>query len=270
MRVEVMVTGDGCFWLRAFLPCFGAPRAHLSPMEALRRARSTRKELGKIGMRCLRRERGGFLRRPPTPHLPRSSSNSAEARSLVEVSRLSPPQVSEAHSPSSSPPLSPYLSPPSASPSKNTPPPSRSRLRRPRHFPRPRPLRRPQARAPRPVWPALGLRHRRLLPAHGRGRTPRPHALGHVLHRRARVRRHGLRVLPGRAGPARWAQGAPGRGGPRGDDQRHRRADAGVALLERDVWRPRRQPVLGVGRVPLGCVKWEQVGGEEEDACDVE
>ena len=103
------------------------------------------------------------------------------------------------------PPLSPYLSPPSASPSKNTPPPSRSRLRRSRHLPRPRPLRRPQARAPRPVWPALGLRHRRLLPAHGRGRTPRPHALGHVLHRRARVRRHGLRVLPGRAGPARWA-----------------------------------------------------------------
>lgn len=114
MRVEMMVTGDGCFWLRAFLPCFGAPRAHLSPMEALRRARSTRKDLGKIRMRCLRRERGGFLRRPPTHHLPRSSSNSAKARSLVEVSRLSPPQVSEAHSPSSSshpPPLSLSLPP---------------------------------------------------------------------------------------------------------------------------------------------------------------
>ena len=63
-----------------------------------------------------------FSSEAPTHHLPRSSSNSAKARSLVEVSRLSPPQVSEAQSPSSSshpPPLS--LSPPPSAPPPKTP-----------------------------------------------------------------------------------------------------------------------------------------------------
>ena len=200
-------------------------------------------------MRCLRgeREREAFFFA--------SSSEKPLARSLERAwkkSRLSSPQVSlEAHSS-----FFPHLSLPLKKKTKKQKNKKNiSRLRRPRHLPRPRPLRGPQARPPRPVRPALGLRHRRLLADHRRGRAPGPDAVRHVLHRRARVRRDGVLVLAGRAGPARGPEGAPRGRGPRGDDQRHREPDAGVALRRRDVWRARRQPVLGLGRVPVGRVR---------------
>ena len=120
MRVEVMVTGDGCFWLRAFLPCFGAPRAHLSPMEALRRARSTRKELGKIGMRCLRRERGGFLRRPPPTICLEAAATAPKLALSLKFPGCRRRRCRKLNLllPLPTPPLSPYLSPPSAPPPK--------------------------------------------------------------------------------------------------------------------------------------------------------